>query len=153
MAIGEDAIGSFDGVGQISEILRERFPPDAIDSIFQDMVTFMYLKRTDQNAGAYLMEFDMLRQRAEARMITGCGFPDELLPELRRQNAALAENENTLVLASLGNTLALQSVSAQMRRLFGPCFYASRQDVLVAADTDTAPGEADFEARMAYRQA
>ena len=153
MAVGKDVVGRIDGVEHISEILRERFAPRPIDSILQDMAKFSFFKRTGQNMDAYLMVFDMLRQRAEARMITGCGFPDELLPELRRQNAALAENENTLVLASLGNTLALQSVSAQMRRLFGPCFYASRQDVLVAADTDTAPGEADFEARMAYRQA
>ena len=69
------------------------------------------------------------------------------------QNAALARNEKTLVLASLGDALAFQSVSAQMRRLYGPCGYAYRQGVLVAADMDTASEEEDFEAWTDYRKA
>ena len=40
-----------------------------------------------------------------------------------------------------------------MRRLFGPCGYASRQDVLVAAGKDPASEEEDFEAWAAYRKA
>ena len=40
-----------------------------------------------------------------------------------------------------------------MRRLFGLCGYASRQDVLVAAVTDTVSEEEDFDAWMAYREA
>ena len=59
----------------------------------------------------------------------------------------------TLVLASLGDTLAFPNVAAQMRRLFGPRGYASRQDNLVAQDMDTAPAEEDFEAWLAYRKA
>ena len=51
-----------------------------------------------------------------------------------------------MVLASLGNILAFPQASAQMRRLFGPCGHASRQDVLVAQDMDTASEEEDFEA-------
>ena len=50
------------------------------------------------------------------------------------------------MLASLDNALAFPEVSAQRRRLFGPRGYASRQDVLVAADMDTASDEEDFEA-------
>ena len=57
----------------------------------------------------------MLRQKAEARMLTGSGLPDEFAPVLRMQNAALAEDEKTLALASLRNTLAFPGVSAQMR--------------------------------------
>ena len=102
---------------------------------------------------AYLMGFDMLRRRAEARMIMGSGAPDEFVSALCMQNAALTQNGQTLVLASLGNALALQSVSAQMRRLSGPCGYASRQHVLVAAEMDTASEEEDCEAWMAYRNA
>ena len=35
MSVGKDAIGSVDGVARISRILRERFAPDASDSVFQ----------------------------------------------------------------------------------------------------------------------
>ena len=58
-----------------------------------------------------------------------------------------------MVLASLGNTLAFPQTSAQLRRLFGPCGHASRQDVMAAQDIHTAPEEEDFEARIAYRKA
>ena len=75
------------------------------------------------------------------------------VPVLCTQNAAVAKNEKTLVLASLGNTLAFPQSSAHMRRLFGPCGYASRRDVLVAQDLDTVSEEEDFEACMAYRKA
>ena len=153
MTVGKDVIGNARGVAHTLRILRERSAPDAMDSIFQDMAKFTYFKRTGQNMDTYLMEFDMLRQKAEARMLMGSGSPDEFAPVLFVQNAALTKNEKTLALASSGNTLAFESVSAQMRRLFGPCDYASRQDVLAAADMDTVPEDEDFEARMAYRKA
>ena len=54
-----------------------------------------------------------------------------------------------MVLASLGNTLASPQVSAQMRRLFAAYGCASRQDVLVAQDMDTAFEEEDFEVWVA----
>ena len=59
----------------------------------------------------------------------------------------------TMVLASVGNMLAFPKVSAQMRRLFGPCGSASRHGVLVARDIDTVSEEGDFEAWAAYRKA
>ena len=77
----------------------------------------------------------------------GPGFPGAFVSVLRMQNAALTKNEKTMVLASLGNALASTQASAQMRRPFGPRGYASRQDVLVAQDMDTAPEEEDFEAK------
>ena len=77
MAIGADVVGNIDGAEQVLRILRERFAPDAIGSIFQDMAEIMYSKRTGQNTDTYLMEFDMLRQQAGARMLAGSGFPDE----------------------------------------------------------------------------
>ena len=76
------------------------------------MVKFMYFKRTDQTMDTYIMEFEMLRQKAESRMVMGAGSPDEFASVLRMQNAALNKNEKTLVLASLGNTLAFPQVSA-----------------------------------------
>ena len=52
MPAGKDAIGDLDSAEQISRISRERFAPDAIDSILWDMVKFMYFKRTAQDGAA-----------------------------------------------------------------------------------------------------
>ena len=41
LSMGRDVIDNLDGAKQILRILRERFAPDAIGSIFQDMVKFM----------------------------------------------------------------------------------------------------------------
>ena len=150
MTVGKDVVGNIAAAEPISRILRGRFAPGAIDSIFQDTAKVMYFKRTGQKMDTYLMEFNTSGQRAGARLIMGSGFRDEFVSVLRMRNAALTKNAQTLVLASSGNTLASQSVSAQMRRLFGPCGYAPRQDVLVAADMDTAPEEEAFEAWMVY---
>ena len=135
MAVGKDVIGNTVGAEQLLRILRERFAPYAIDSISQDMVKFTYFKRTDQNMGTYLMEFDMLRRKAEAHVLAGSGFPDEFVSVLRTQYAALTKNEKTSVLASLGNTLALQQVSAQMRRLSGPCVDKSPSQLSLLSQT------------------
>ena len=62
MSARRDAIGNADGAAHILRILRERFAPDAFESIFQDEAKSMYLKRTDQSMGASPMEFDMLRR-------------------------------------------------------------------------------------------
>ena len=86
-------------------------------------------------------------------MSMGSAFPDEFASAMCIQSAALSQNEETLVLASLGNSPASPQVSSQMRRLFGPRGFASRRDVLVARDMDTASGEEDFEAWMALREA
>ena len=40
----------------------------------------------------YLLEFDMLRQKAESRMQMGAGFPDEFVSALDMQNAGLSKN-------------------------------------------------------------
>ena len=134
-------------------ILRDRFAPDAVDSIPQDMAKFMYFKRTRRNMGAYSMEFDILRLKAGARMLMGSGFPDESACVSRMRNAALTRNEETSVSASLHETLALPEVSAQMRRLSRTYGCASRQDVLISADVDAVSEEKDFEAWMACRKA
>ena len=120
MTVWKDVIGNIDGVEQISKILRKSSAPDVIDSIFQDMVKFMYFKLTGRNLATYLMEFDMLRRKAEARTIMGSGFPDSFVSALCAQGVALTKNVKTLVLTTLGNSSASQSDSAQMRRSSGP---------------------------------
>ena len=71
---GRDVVGNLDDAGQISKISRERFAPDAIDSILQDVVKFTYPKCTDQDMDTGLLEFDALRRKAETRMLMGAGF-------------------------------------------------------------------------------
>ena len=46
LSVGQDVIDNLDGAEQILKISRERFAPGAIDPIPQDMVKFMYFKRT-----------------------------------------------------------------------------------------------------------
>ena len=151
MSVGKDVIGNADGAAHILRISRERFAPDAIDSTFQDVAKCALCKHAYHKSDAFLMEFDMLGQQAEAHMLLGGGFPDEFAPAVCAQNAALSENGKTLALARFRNAEAFPEVSAQMRRLLGPRGYAMRQDVLVAADTDAAPEGEDCEAWVAYR--
>ena len=111
------------------------------------------------------MEIGALRGAAGARMAMGRGFPDEFAPLLCMQSLVLArywpkykqsplrhgipaspKYKQSLVLASIRNNLAFPEVSSQMRRLFGPRASAVRQDVLAAADLDTASGEEDYAA-------
>ena len=153
VAVGKDVPGNSGGVDQILEISRGRLAPNSIGSISQDVVKFMYFKRTAQTIDTCIMEFERLRQKAEARMLMGFGLPDEFASILRMQNAGLSKNEKTMVLASLRNTAASPNASPQVRRVFGPCGYASRQDVFAAQDMDTASEEGDFEAWIPFRRA
>ena len=82
LAVGKDVVGNMDGVGAILKILRHRFAPDKIDCIFQDIYKFSNFKRATQDMDTYLLEFEMLRQRAEARFNMGTGFPDEFASAL-----------------------------------------------------------------------
>ena len=77
LTIGKAVVGNIDGAEQILNILRNRFAPDKADCIFQDITKFSYFKRTTQDMDTFLLEFDMLRQKAGARFATGTGFPDE----------------------------------------------------------------------------
>ena len=93
---GKDLIANQDGAQQILRILRERFAPDAIDAIIQEVAKFMNFKRADQTMDVYLLEFDVLREKAQAQMATGGGFPGEFASAHCMQNAALPENGKCL---------------------------------------------------------
>ena len=58
---------------------------------------------TDQTMDTYLMEFDMPRQKAEARMPMGSGFSDEFAPAPCMQTAAQSKKGETLASASPPN--------------------------------------------------
>ena len=153
MSVGKDHIGNSVRPQQISRTLRGRFAPDATDAIYQDVAKFMNFKRVDQTVDTYLMEFDVMREKAEARMGMGHGFPDEFASVLCVQNAALLGNGKSMGLACVQNNLAFPGAPSLMRRLFGPRGSAVRQDVLAAADLGPALGEEDYAAWVAYRKA
>ena len=94
--VGRGEIDNLDGADQISQMLRERFAPDAIDSMCQDMVKCMYFKRTVHTMDTYITEGEMLRGKAESRLLIGSGFPDASVSVLCMQNAALPKNEKSM---------------------------------------------------------
>ena len=147
LSVGKDAVGSSDGVEAIMEILRNRFAPDKVDCVFQDIYKFSNFKRTTQDMDTYLLDFEMLRHRAEARFDMGTGFPDEFVSVLCITNASLSKNEKRLVIASVGSSLSFGNVAAQMRRLFGHMGSSQNMDALVARE------EEDFDAWLAFRKA
>ena len=152
-SVGEDVIGNLGGAEQILKILQGGFAPDAIGSIPQDVAKFMYFKRTDQNADTYIMEFEMLRRKAEARMVMGFGYRDEFAAVLCMQHAGQTKDEKIMALARFGNTLASPQAPPHVRRPFGPCGYATRQDVVGPQGMGAASEKEDFEAWAAYRKA
>ena len=46
------------------------------------MAKFSYFKRAGQDADTNVMEFEILRQKAGARVVAGSGFPDEFASAL-----------------------------------------------------------------------
>ena len=103
---------------------------------------------------AYLMEFDVSREEAEARMVMGSAFPGEFDSILCVQNASLVRSGESLALARMQSALTFPLAAKQMSRLFGPRGSAARQDVLLAADVDSVTEEeSDLAARAAYGQA
>ena len=109
LTVGKDAIGNLDGAEKILKILRHRFAPDKVGCIFQDISKFMNFKRTTQDMDTYLLEFEMLRQRAEARFDMGAGFPDEFASALCIQNASLSENASARQLTAGSPRLSPQT--------------------------------------------
>ena len=93
LAVGKDVVGNLDGAEAILKISRRRFAPEKADCIFQDISKFMNFKRTTQDMDTYLLEFEMLRQRAEARFDMGTGFPDEFVSALCITNASFQKWE------------------------------------------------------------
>ena len=146
MTVRKGHIGNNDGVQHMSEILRERPAPDAIDSFYQDVRKFMNFQRTDQTMG-------VLREKAASRMVLGSGSPAKVASVLCAHNAASTTNAKSRELARIRTTLASPEAPSQVCRLSGQCGSTAKQDVLVAADMDTGAEEEDFVAWVAYQKA
>ena len=55
----------------------------------------MRSRRSDQSIDEYIVEHDLLRQKAESKMETGAGFPDQSASILRMDNAARYRHEKS----------------------------------------------------------
>ena len=71
LAEGSAILDHDDGVARIFDILRIYFLPEAVDSNRQRVVRFTRFRRTDQFAGRYTVEYDLLRRKAESEMELG----------------------------------------------------------------------------------
>ena len=89
----------------------------------------MIYKRTDRTMDAYLMEFDVSREKPAARVVIGSGFPDEHVPIPCMQDAAPSKIGKSPEMAGTRTTLASPEVGSRIRRLFGRRRDAARQDV------------------------
>ena len=112
---GGDTFMRGEGAETSLKTLRSYFQPDAIDRIYQQECKFSLKKRADQNAERCLLEFDGLRRKGEALVITGWPFPHgfvSILPMRMRpcRDAASARGPSGFPIAA-----------KQMRRVFEPC--------------------------------
>ena len=108
------------------------------------------------------MEFDLLRRRAGPKMRKGSGSPEPSVSARRVRNAAIPRQEKALAAARTQEILASSDVAMTMRRFFGSCGGAVRQDSLAREDVgESAAGRPvrmrrcgkDQEARAAYGEA
>ena len=54
-------------VTEVLQVLKQYFLPDASDHVYQDVWKFLHHKRTDQTMERFLLEFDLLRSKAERK--------------------------------------------------------------------------------------
>ena len=92
VTVGKDHVANDDGVRHVLRILRERSAPDAIDAINQEVAKFLNFTRTGQTIDAYLIDFDVLREKSEAPMVMGNGFPDESVSIFLHVECAASHN-------------------------------------------------------------
>ena len=104
----------------MKKILRNYLAPEAVGSIYQEVVRFLYYFRTDQSIDKFSAEYDLSRRKAKPKMDMGEGFPEAFESILGIHNAALAPQEKPLVSASTQTSLRFMDVVATTLRLFGP---------------------------------
>ena len=57
-----------DGTEKILTISRERLEPEAVDAGDEEVARFLQLGGGEPNDGVFLVEFDLLRRKAESKM-------------------------------------------------------------------------------------
>ena len=77
MFSGSDVLMEGGDVTLVIQVLRDYFQPDAADHVSTQMGKFHSYARTAQPIEQFLMQSDILRQKAEKHMYpAGGGFPD-----------------------------------------------------------------------------
>ena len=98
---GGDSFMDGVNVAEVLQELKQYFSPDASDHVHQDVWKFLHHKRTDQTMERFLLEFDLLRTKAERKIQIGFRFPDSFISVLCMGNACLTSHQKTLVMASV----------------------------------------------------
>ena len=147
-------------VAGVLQVLKQYFSPDASDHVYQDVWEFINQKKTDQTMERFLLEFDLLRTKAERKIQKGFQFPDSFISALCMGNAMLTSNQKTLVMAAVQGSLdSYPALAKQMRQISQPVGGTQKEDILinspnVMADT-VGVGEEDlsYDAWVAYCKA
>ena len=69
-------------VAEVLQVLKQYLLPDASDHAYQDVWEPHQHKRTDQTTDRFLLEFDLLRTKAERKIQEGFQFPDSFISAL-----------------------------------------------------------------------
>ena len=115
----------------------------------------MSYARADQPTGKFLMEFGILRQKAEKHMFpSGGGFGDLFICFQCIKAARLKPNEKTLLMASLGGAVDYSRMSTQLRQLFHSQGGATKEDIFPVTENRSIPqgGDLSYEAWAAFRK-
>ena len=139
----------------VMRALRDYFQPDTFGRIFTQMDRFMTYTRTEQPIEKFLMEFGILRQKAEKLMFPSGGRFEDLFVCFQCIKAArLTPNQRTLLMASLGGSVDFSRMKQQLRQLFHQSNSVTKEDVFsMAEETTASPGEdLSYEAWAAYRK-
>ena len=78
-----------------------------------------YLKESTQTRDAYLVEFDLLRRKADGLMQNGVSFLDSSTAAVGQQSANLPNREKSSAQAGTHVALATVEIAHQMRLFFG----------------------------------
>ena len=132
--VGGDHLDSNDGVLRRLDILKNYLASEAVGPIYREVACVLQYRRTAESIDEDIVEFDLLRHKAESKMEMGAGFPEALVPILCIRNAARSHEEQSSVLASTRRSPKFTDVAATMRRLFGSCGGAARHDILITED-------------------
>ena len=152
---GGDTLMAGCDVQLVMSTLRDYFQPDTFDRIFTQMDRFMSYVRTDQPIEKFLMEFGILRQKAEKLMCPkGGGFEDLFVCFQCIKAARLKPNDRLLLMASLGGTVDFTHVKQHLRQLFNHPNSVTKEDISQAMEdpSEQRPEDLSYEAWVAYHK-
>ena len=94
MAAGSDVIIDGDDAGETLTIPREFLATEAADPAYLEVVRFLQFKRAGRTTDAFLVEFDVLRRKAESKVETAGAFPGAFVPGpcVRKNHSVRAEH-------------------------------------------------------------